>query len=207
MSALRRSVELVLDAIPDVLPKGRRFVIAIAGSPAAGKTTLAEGIRDRLTGEATVLGLDAYHFDDSILAERGHRERKGAPHTFDVAAYRHMLTRLRTEPAVELAVPRFDRALELSRNCAELVGPEHRIVITEGNYLLLDQANWADLSDLFDLTVQLVVAEGVVEKRSLARWEEFGLTTAEGRRRVEQNDRANARLVAERSRAADITIR
>jgi len=130
-------VDQVRAHVPIEVADGGRFVVALAGPPAAGKSTLATALADALAPRAAILGLDAFHFDDSVLTTRGHRERKGAPHTFDVASYAHLLRGLRTT-RTELAVPVFDRSLELSRNCAEVVTSAHDVVITEGNYLLVD---------------------------------------------------------------------
>jgi len=192
--------------MPSVLPEGRRFVIAIAGPPAAGKSMLAEELRQALAPNAAVLGLDAFHFDDAILNERGDRERKGAPHTFDVDGYRRMLEALRNEPGVDVAVPVFDRGLELSRGSAELVEVDHSIIITEGNYLLLDQAPWSALRPLFDLTVTLRAEMKIIEERIMQRWADHGLSPEEARVRFASNDGPNARLVKGQSSGAALIV-
>lgn len=201
-----RSLAKILDAVPDPLPPGQRFVIAVAGPPTAGKSTLAQELQQALAPSAAVLGLDAFHFDDDILAARGDRPRKGAPHTFDVGGYRRTLTELRAKPSATIAVPRFDRSLELSRNAADLVTAEHQIVITEGNYLLLDDRPWNELRPLFDLTVSLTVALTTVEQRVLSRWAQHGLNAAEAQVRYETNDGPNADLVLARSSSADVHL-
>lgn len=189
------------------MPATQRFVVAIAGPPAAGKSTLAKQMHAELAPHAAVLGMDAFHFDNAILEARGHRNRKGAPHTFDVAAYAHWLGLLRSEPAIEVAVPVFDRSLELTRNCAEAVTADHRIIITEGNYLLLDQEPWSSLSELFDLTVWVDTPLDVIESRILERWADHGLSTTDAATRAESNDLPNARLVQRGSRSAQLTVR
>lgn len=197
----------VLRALDTARPNGRRTVIAIGGPPAAGKSTFSQTLRGQLGDRATLLQMDAFHFDDTILIARGHRDRKGAPHTFDVMAYRHYLATLRSGPALEMSVPVFDRSLELSRNCAELVTSDHEIIITEGNYLLLQDEPWAGLHGLFDLTVSVEAPLDLIEKRILERWRRHGLSEAEARARAESNDLPNARLVTKRSRPAQITVR
>jgi len=104
-SSASTAIDQILGAMPEALPAVRRFVIAIAAPPAAGKTTLAHELRHALAPEAAVLGMDAFHFDDAILRDRGDLPRKGAPHTFDVDGYRRILTTLRNEPDAEVAVP------------------------------------------------------------------------------------------------------
>lgn len=200
------SIGTIVDAIPDELPSDQRFIIAISGPPAAGKSTLAQALRAELGEVAAVLQMDAFHFDNPVLIERGHRPRKGAPHTFDVAAYRLYLSAVRDQPELQISVPLFDRALELSRNCAEVITPAHRIIITEGNYLLLNDEPWASLGPLFDLTVSVTAPIAVIEARILERWSVHGLTESEAVERAESNDLPNARYVIEQSRPAQITI-
>lgn len=200
------SVEQIAARIPDQIPTGRRFVVALGGPPAAGKSTLAESLAQELGPRAVVLGLDAFHFDDAVLIARGDRERKGAPHTFDVVSYRHLLGLLRNSRHDELAVPVFDRSMELSRNCAAVVAPANDVVITEGNYLLTDVAPWADLRESFDLTVGVTASEEVIEERILARWLSHDLSIDEAQTRAAVNDLPNARWVLSHSVEPDISV-
>jgi len=195
----------ILAALPDPQP-ARRNVIAIAGPPTAGKSTLAATLLEHLGPAGGVLGMDAFHYDDAILNERGDRERKGAPHTFDVAGYAAFLERVRSTTGTDIAVPVFDRTLELTRNAAEILPATATTVITEGNWLLLDRPRWRDLQPLFDLTVMLDVAEEVVKVRSYERWHGFGFDDAAAEHWVETNDLPNARIVRDESRSADLTL-
>lgn len=184
--------------------KGGRFIAALAGPPGAGKSTLAEALVALMPG-ARVVPMDGFHFDDAILNARGMRSRKGAPETFDVAGYRHLLGRLATEE--EVAIPVFDRSLELSRGSADLVTRDHRILVTEGNYLLLNESPWTDLGGFFDLTVMIDVPESELDRRLLARWDFYGKTPDEARAWIDGNDMPNIRRVTRGSRAPDVTIR
>lgn len=184
--------------------KEGRFIAALAGPPGAGKSTLAEELVRHLPA-ARVVPMDGFHFDDAILIARGQRSRKGAPETFDVAGYRHLLARLRDED--EVAIPVFDRSLELSRGSGDLVTADHRILVTEGNYLLLNEKPWSDLAGFFDLTVMIDVPESELERRLLARWAFYGKTPAEARAWIDGNDMPNIRRVTRGSRPADVAIR
>ncbi len=206
LSGQTEAIAKVLGALPSELPKDHRFVIALAGPPAAGKTTLAAALVDALDNTAGLLAMDGFHFDDSILASRGHLPRKGAPHTFDVASYAMTLRTVRDSPGIEQSVPVFDRDLELSRNCASLVSSSHRILVTEGNYLLLRDAPWEPLRELFDLTVWLNVPLETIEKRTYERWSSAGFPAEEIRRRAEENDLPNARAIIGNSGPADLTV-
>lgn len=186
----------------------RRRIVAIAGAPGAGKSTFVETLQAALTGRlrCEVLPMDGYHFDDMVLNARGHRPRKGAPHTFDVGGYAAMLERLARDDGTDVAVPVFDRAIEIARAGARIIGPEARLILTEGNYLLLDDPAWTPLQRHFDLTVFLEVPEAILEERLRGRWTGYGMTEAEIGEKLEGNDLPNARLVARSSRPADIAV-
>ncbi len=181
-----------------------RFIVALAGPPGAGKSTLAGKLVDALGKDARVVPMDGFHFDDAILNARGQRNRKGAPETFDVAGYRHLLSRLRDED--EVAIPVFDRALELSRGSADLVTAQHRILVAEGNYVLLNEAPWTGLADFFDMTVMIDVAQSELDRRLLDRWAFYGKTPEAARAWIDGNDMPNIRRVTQGSRKADITV-
>lgn len=182
-----------------------RFLAALAGPPGAGKSTLAAELVAALGKGAKAVPMDGFHYDDAVLTARGARNRKGAPDTFDVAGFRHLLTRLRVED--EVAIPLFDRDLEISRAGADIVGPDDRILIVEGNYLLLNEAPWPDLAPLFDLTIWIDVPEAELDRRLLDRWAHYGKSPAEARAWIDGNDMPNIRRVTQGSRPADLVIR
>ncbi|MBU2329563.1 MAG: nucleoside triphosphate hydrolase [Alphaproteobacteria bacterium] len=186
---------------------GARLLVGVAGPPGAGKSTLADRLHAAL-GErghrSAVLPMDGFHLDNSILDERGDLPRKGAPHTFDVRGLADLLRAVKA--GGEVFVPVFDRARELAIAAARCISPEDCIVIAEGNYLLLDQGPWADIADLFDLSVMVAPPIEELERRLIARWVGYGLTPAQIEAKVENNDLPNGRLVLQRSRPADFTF-
>ncbi len=187
-----------------------RFLLAIAGAPGSGKSTFAEALLAALEaaapGRAALVPMDGYHFDNAVLAERGLLPRKGAPQTFDVDGLASDLARIRAGGG-EVAVPVFDRTLDLARAGARVIRPDQTVVLVEGNYLLLDQPPWSGLASVFDRTVFLPVAEAELRRRLVDRWLGHGLDPAAAAARAEGNDLPNAALVAERSRAADLLWR
>jgi pantothenate kinase len=185
-----------------------RRLVAVAGAPGSGKSTFAERLRDSLVPDvaAEVLPMDGFHYDDGVLEARGDRARKGAPHTFDVDGLAAMLARLRADDGRPVAVPVFDRAIEIARAGARIVPASTRLIIVEGNYLLLDDPDWAQLRPAFDATVFLRVPEDVLAARLAARWQGYGLDDATVRGKVEGNDLPNARRVARGSVPADYEV-
>ena len=188
-----------------------RSITAIAGPPAAGKSTLAEHLAERLNqgepGSAAVLPMDGYHFDDMVLVARGWRPRKGAPHTFDVAGFAHMLARLNDNREAEIAVPVFDRDLEIARAGARMIPASVRHLIVEGNYLLLAAAPWSSLHGLFDTTVMIAVAEAELRARLVARWQGYGLSPAEIAWKLDGNDLPNGQVVMTQSIEPEFVFR
>jgi pantothenate kinase len=184
-----------------------RLMIGVAGPPGSGKTTLAAEIVAglRASGETAVaVPMDGFHFDDIVLNARGHRNRKGAPHTFDVAGFEVLLKRIRAREA-EIAIPAFDRSLELSRAAADIVEADTRFIVVEGLYLLLDQKPWSNLKPLFDVTIFLDVPLPVIEKRLIARIKQHGHDEAFAMHWLTSNDLPNAETVIHHSVPADLT--
>jgi len=190
---------------------GGRVIAAIAGAPGSGKSTLAEKLVGKLNarqpGLAAVLPMDGYHYDDLYLVPAGLRPRKGAPMTFDVGGLYHTLKRLRARDEDEVAVPVFDRKIEIARAGARLIPKDTPVIVVEGNWLLLNQAPWDRLRPMFDVTVMVEVPEHVLRARLRGRWERLGLSETEIIEKLEENDLPNGRWVRDGSVAADHVIR
>ncbi len=176
-----------------------RVIVAMVGAPGSGKSTLADKLAGKLNaraeGLAMVLPMDGYHYDDTYLTPAGLQSRKGAPQTFDVGGLYHTLKRLRARDEACVAVPVFDRKIEIARAGARLIPAEVPVIIVEGNYLLLDQPPWSRLAPMFDVTVMIEVPEHALRSRLKGRWERLGLTPPEIAAKLDDNDLPNGRLV------------
>lgn len=189
---------------------GRRVIVAIAGAPGAGKSRLAAELAGQLNaqapGSAAVVALDGFHLDTATLAARGLSARKGAPESFDTEGFSETLAALRTA-AGRVCVPGFDRAADRVIADATEVAANVRVVLIEGNYLLLTRAPWRDLFGLYDLSLRLDVPPDVLRARLEARWRDLELGPDEIARRVTENDLPNGALTLRENRGADFVIR
>lgn len=189
---------------------GRRAVLGIAGSPGAGKTTLAEHLVRTLngTGEPWVahVPMDGFHLADVELDRLGRRRRKGAPDTFDAAGYAALLRRLREETDEVVYAPGFERVLEQPVAGAIPVEPTARLVVTEGNYLLLEAGSWARVRPCLDEVWFCEVDEEERVRRLVARHERFGKEHATAVAWALGTDQRNADLVAATRGRADLVV-
>ncbi|WP_372353000.1 nucleoside triphosphate hydrolase [Pararhizobium sp. BT-229] len=198
----------IADSIVEKAGQSPRFIVAIAGPPGAGKSTLADALHEELTrrGEqSAVLPMDGFHMDNGILEERGLLKRKGAPETFDVRAFIDIISAVRKADE-EVLVPVFDRSREIAIASARVVAPETRIILAEGNYLLLDEAPWSRLDGMFDLSIFVGPSYEVLEERLRQRWIHYGLDAAGIEWKLYGNDLPNGKRIIENSRKADIAI-
>jgi len=188
----------------------KRALIALAGPPGAGKSTLADALVQRLNttlpeAPAVAVPMDGFHYDNLILDARGLRARKGAPETFDASGFHALLHRLRIATD-DVAIPVFDRASDLSRASARMIEPRHRLLVVEGNYLLLDRPIWRDLRPLCDFTIMLRPSLEVIEERLVQRWLDHGYPREEAIAKARGNDLANAEVILAESGPADLTL-
>ena len=189
-----------------LLADGRRKLLGLVGAPGSGKSTVAQALLDALPGRAQVVPMDGFHLANAELRRLGRAGRKGAPDTFDSAGYVALLRRLRTQPAGETVyAPEFRREIEEPIAGAIGVRPDTPLVITEGNYLLLEEGQWAGVAPLLDEVWYVEVDDGLRIERLLRRHQQFGRSLEAAQAWVAQTDEPNARrIAATRTRAHHI---
>ena len=189
-----------LDAL---LAGGGRKLLGLAGAPGSGNSTLAAQLAAALGARAQVVPMDGFHLAQCELQRLGRAARKGAPDTFDAAGFAALLMRLRTQRDDEIVyAPAFRREIEEPIAGAIAVLPQTQLVITEGNYLLLDEEPWARVAPLLHQCWYVEVDEALRDARLLARHVQFGRSPAAARAWMDATDAPNAqRIAATRGRA------
>lgn len=190
--------------LSDLLPAAGRLLLGITGAPGSGKSTLA-GYLARTYG-AVVVPMDGFHLADSELSRRGILDRKGAPESFDGWGYAALLARLHARPDHTVLAPVFERVLEQPIAGAIPVPPEAGLVVTEGNYLLLDSPPWTHVRAELDTVWHVVTDDSVRLPRLVARHAQFGKSWAAAREWVERVDQPNAVLVEAARGRADVVL-
>ena len=186
--------------------QSRPALLGIAGPPGAGKSTLAERVVAHVQGAALV-GMDGFHLAHATLETLGRVERKGAPDTFDAEGYVAMLARIRALDGPETVwAPRFHREIEDAIAGAVAVTAAAPLVVTEGNYLLLDTAPWCEIAGLLDECWYVDVPDDLRRARLQTRHEQYGRTPAQARERTLGSDERNAVLVAGSRHRATVIV-
>ncbi|MDJ0418131.1 nucleoside/nucleotide kinase family protein [Rhodococcus opacus] len=173
---------------------GQRRLLGIAGSPGSGKSTVAAAVLAALGSSAVVVPMDGFHLAGAELVRLGRSGRKGAPDTFDAAGYVALLRRLREPDGETVYAPEFHRDVEESYAGSIAVPPDVPLVITEGNYLLLDEA-WFLAPDEEERVTRLV-----------ERHVRFGKSPEDAREWVRRSDERNTALVEPGRARADVLV-
>lgn len=196
-------LESLLEEVARLREPERRLLVGIAGPPGAGKSTLAEGLVDRLGGDAVAVPMDGFHLAGKELHRLGLAHVKGAPETFDAAGYVALLHRIKARPAETVYAPSFDHVMNEPIAGSIPVPPWTPVVVTEGNYLLV----WPQVRELFDLTVHIDTDPGIRIAGLIARQRTKGLGEEAAVEWVMRSDEANARLVGEFAHLATLHLR
>lgn len=215
-------VHVLADEVGELLAGRPRVMVGLAGAPGTGKSTVAAALVDRLRarGISTALvPMDGFHLDQVELERLGRARRKGAPDTFDVVGLVALLRRLRAATEPVTYAPRFDRHLEQSIGSAVAVTATTQVVVTEGNYLLLDADDlpgpvgdddpmraWSQVRGLLDRCWFVDTDDAVRVERLVARHVAHGRSPESALAWVLDNDEVNAALVAGTRHRADAVV-
>lgn len=199
-------------AVPELLrlvDGSQRVVVGITGPPAAGKSTAATALAERLLASGVptvVVPMDGFHLAQTVLDQRGWTPEKGAPHTFDAAGYVALIERIRRERDGSVWAPAFERSLEDPVAGSIEVTPQTRLVLTEGNYLLSPEPPWSRLPGLLDAIWYVDTPDPVRLDRLIARRRRYGATMQEATERAHGSDERNAELVRAGRERADALL-
>ncbi len=202
------SIDYLVNAIVEKASAKERFLVAIAGPPGAGKSTLAEQLGQKFKASQishSIVPMDGFHLDNTLLELDGTRDRKGSSFTFDALGFVHLIKRLVAHDE-EVIVPVFDRKQDQAIAGIQRVALSDRIVLVEGNYLLIDELPWSTLRELWDITVFVDPGLPVLEQRLIQRWIHHDHDPDSARQRAMHNDIPNARYVVDHSMTADVNL-
>ena len=185
-----------------------RRLLGVVGTPGSGKSTLAALMAQAMGSNAQAVPMDGFHLAQCELERQGTANRKGAPHTFDAAGYAALLQRLKQQPKDEVVyAPDFRREIEEPVAGALPVFPETPLVISEGNYLLLDGGGWGPVGQLFDEVWYLNVDPALRLERLTQRHMQFGRSREQATAWIVSNDELNARVIEESAHRAHRQVR
>jgi pantothenate kinase len=206
-------VAVVLTSLDDLVARARglvtpgsRRLLGLAGTPGAGKSTVAAALAAELDGQTRLVPMDGFHLADDALVRLGRRNRKGAPDTFDGEGYVALLRRLRAATETCVWAPEFRREIEEPIAGAIPVPREVPLVITEGNYLLLPDEPWGEVRRLLDEVWYVRPPDALRIERLIARHVAFGKSPEDAREWVLRSDEANARLISAATDRADVIV-
>lgn len=204
------AISPLADRVERAASGSSRFLLGIAGSPGSGKTTLATALvaelNTRHPGTAAALPMDGFHLANATLDRLGRHDRKGAIDTFDGWGFLALLHRVRAETGHTVFAPSFRREVDEGIAGEIAIEPEARIVVVEGNYLLVDDGPWARVRDALDEAWFCSAPSAVREARLIERHTRHGRTVEAATAWAREVDGVNAALIEATRGRADLVV-
>ena len=205
ISTLAEAKSRVKQLISDT---NQRVILGIVGKPGAGKSTLSEELLEYFgSANSVIVPMDGFHLSNLQLDKLNRRNRKGAIDTFDANGYVSLIKRIKNDQNSELYFPIFYREIEESYAAAGVISPNHKLVITEGNYLLNTEGEWAELRNLLTESWFVDPQDDLRLSRLIKRHQSYGKSLSEATDWAKGTDQKNADLIGKYSELADFLIR
>lgn len=195
------SIELALNS------NAQRTLIGIIGEPGSGKSTLVGKIKELFPADSiAILPMDGYHLSNSVLTDRGIRDIKGAPQTFDALGFTEILKRIKSHGGEDIYFPVFHREIEESIAAEGCIASTVKVVVVEGNYLLHPGDNWDGVAVLLDQSFYIDIPQNIRQERLIARHAHYGKSLADARAWALGSDEMNAKIIRETKKFASSVI-
>ncbi len=177
-----------------------RYLLGITGAPGAGKSFAANKLKEDLNSVAhkryvEVLGMDGFHYSDEELKQINLYDLKGVPDSFDKKGFLNKLQELNFVKDQIITAPTFNRAKECVQEDSLMIEPRHTLIIVEGNYLLLEDDTWCDISNFLNEIWYLESDLVTIRPRLIARHSDKGKDERWVINKVNYCDIPNAKLV------------
>ncbi|CAN7688238.1 nucleoside/nucleotide kinase family protein [Mycolicibacterium frederiksbergense] len=204
------TLDQLVESAGGLVVPGERRILGLTGAPGAGKSTVAEQLVTALGPEVAVLvPMDGFHLANEVLIDLGRLNRKGAHDTFDDGGYARLIASLRAQRGDDPVIyaPRFRREIEESIGSSIPVPAAVPLVVTEGNYLLLESDAWPTARSHIDQVWFLAPDTDIRHTRLVRRHESYGKSPEEAKFWALGSDERNAQLIESTAGRADRIVR